>query len=522
MEDWNESRLPDDWLDEYGRPLRTWRDRIPQPIWVRPDGTFSLQPLSGAHKAWWQSPKFWLCLRCGEYYTDRENDFSKLFYLSSEGRSSATTVLATAVLRAAKQVGTVRDKLLTFTDSRQDASLQAGHFNDFVQMAVLRSGLYAALAQHGRLGFDTLARETVRHMGLELRDIAQNPALDPKSSLAQEVWKTFQDLTEYRLYADLRRGWRVLQPNLEEAGLLRIHYQGLSELCAQEEMWRDLGPLRDRPPQERFGIVHAVLDHFRKRLAIETPALERHFQQSLRRRAAQHLNEFWGLDPDADFLYEASWFVLSTGQPKRLSQGVFYRLNVRTPIGRFLREALQLDGEAFKAFLPAFLEVLVSWGFLRRGDPLNGYERYRLDAACLVWEVGNGTPPPPDPIYARGTREAPPANAFFQRLYQGVARELASLEAREHTAQVVSSGGAPAAGTAFSLAGGRRARSFAGAAIALPGLFPHHGTGRGYRRPGCGTPAQCPPHPRKLCPTQWTGRTAGSSRPYSHLLRRGK
>ena len=36
-------------------------------------------------------------------------------------------------------------KLLSFTDNRQDASLQAGHFNDFVQVGVMRGALYRAL-----------------------------------------------------------------------------------------------------------------------------------------------------------------------------------------------------------------------------------------------------------------------------------------------------------------------------------------------------------------------------------------
>ena len=35
-----------------------------------------------------------------------------------------------------------RDKLLSFTDNRQDASLQAGHFNDFVHVSLLRSALH--------------------------------------------------------------------------------------------------------------------------------------------------------------------------------------------------------------------------------------------------------------------------------------------------------------------------------------------------------------------------------------------
>ena len=40
-------------------------------------------------------------------------------------------------------------KLLSFTDNRQDASLQAGHFNDFAQVALLRSALFKAAEARG-------------------------------------------------------------------------------------------------------------------------------------------------------------------------------------------------------------------------------------------------------------------------------------------------------------------------------------------------------------------------------------
>ena len=43
-------------------------------------------------------------------------------------------------------------KLLSFTDNRQDASLQAGHFNDFVQIALLRSALHKATQNTGANG----------------------------------------------------------------------------------------------------------------------------------------------------------------------------------------------------------------------------------------------------------------------------------------------------------------------------------------------------------------------------------
>ena len=40
-------------------------------------------------------------------------------------------------------------KLLSFTDNRQDASLQAGHFNDFVEVGLLRAALYRAVRDAG-------------------------------------------------------------------------------------------------------------------------------------------------------------------------------------------------------------------------------------------------------------------------------------------------------------------------------------------------------------------------------------
>lgn len=441
VDDWSEEQIPDDWRDASGRISRTWRDRVPQAVWVRPDGSFSAEPAAHTLKAWWQAEKLWICLRCGEYYTEKEAEFTKLSHLSSEGRSSATTVLATAVLRHAARTGAARDKLLTFTDSRQDASLQAGHFNDFVHMAVLRSGLYAALQERGSLGFHEVAEETVRHMGLELRDIAQNPALDPDSATARQTWDVFRELTEYRLYADLRRGWRVLQPNLEDVGLLRIEYDGVEEACARDELWRQVPVLDGVSPERRARVVRAFLDHFRKRLAIEVPPLDRNVQQQLVRRAQQLLNEFWGVDPATEFLREAAWFVRQTGPGEPPAHETFYRLSPRSLLGRYLRDELELDD--LQSFLGRFLEVLVNQGFLRRAEPVNGFERYRLDASCLVWRRGDGTAPPPDPVYARGSRTragVTPVNAFFQQFYRLAARELASFEAREHTAQVVAAG----------------------------------------------------------------------------------
>jgi ATP-dependent helicase YprA (DUF1998 family) len=441
--DWSDDRTPPEWRDARGRLSRTWRDRVPQQLWVFADGRFRTEPAPDAIPMWWQAAPFSLCLNCGEFYTAREREFGKLATLSSEARSSATTVLATSLLRHSGGSGDPRDKLLSFTDNRQDASLQAGHFNDFIHVSLLRSALYAALEQAAELAFDTVAQSVVEACAVSIRDIARNPELNPQSRAAQDVWNAFNDLTECRLYEDLRRGWRVVQPNLEHVGLLRIGYRALQDLCADPANWGFHASFVRRAPGERETIVRALLDHFRRKLAICCPCLQEMTQQQIRRRAEQHLNEYWGLDRDLVELRPANRFV-KLGNSLRQVEG--FSLGELSAIGKFLRQRLGLTTAAYQAVLDGLLSVLVSHGFLHRLEPVEDHQCYQLDAACLRWRLGDGTPPPVDPMYARRAGAqgyadcTPPVNAFFQQFYREAAPTLSALEAREHTAQVVKTG----------------------------------------------------------------------------------
>src|SRR5262249_56541933 len=90
---------------------------------------------------------FRFCLCCGVSYGMRQrDDFSKLSSLGSEGRSTATTVTSLSAIRGLRRSSLPERarKLLSFTDNRQDPSLQTGHFNDFIKPTLLRSALYHA------------------------------------------------------------------------------------------------------------------------------------------------------------------------------------------------------------------------------------------------------------------------------------------------------------------------------------------------------------------------------------------
>ena len=171
-------RLPESWLefDSDGSPSvrDSYRKRLPQSVTVDPYG---FEDRGELHAAFIPAP-FMFCLHCGvSYEQTRGRDFAKLATLDQEGRSSATSLISASIVRSLKQASPeVLDerarKLLTFVDNRQDASLQAGHFNDFVQVIQLRGALYQAVLEAGDEGIrhEDLAERAAEALDLSVAD----------------------------------------------------------------------------------------------------------------------------------------------------------------------------------------------------------------------------------------------------------------------------------------------------------------------------------------------------------------
>ncbi|MER3462455.1 MAG: RNA helicase, partial [Armatimonadota bacterium] len=235
-------RVPEDWLDPVERELRRdKRKRLPQRVTVGLDGR---EAPTGRALYYLEAP-FEFCPCCGVAYGARQaSDFGKLATLGSEGRSTATTVLSLATVLHLRKAELPREaqKLLSFTDNRQDASLQAGHFNDFVQTGLLRSAVYRAVEEAGEGGLrhDQLTQKVFEALGLGLAEYASNPEV--KFGARQNTDRALRDVLGYRIYRDLLRGWRITAPNLEQVDLLRIGYESLDELCRAEEEWQGTHP----------------------------------------------------------------------------------------------------------------------------------------------------------------------------------------------------------------------------------------------------------------------------------------
>jgi len=147
--------FPEEWVErtDKGERLRSsLRKFAPRSVQVDATGA-----LGGSGRHGWLIPgKFRFCPSCRQQSSSRAREINKLAGLSGEGRSSATTLLVSSTLRwmneAENGIAEGKRKLLGFTDNRQDAALQSGHFNDFLFVTLLRAAILAAVRSAGRKG----------------------------------------------------------------------------------------------------------------------------------------------------------------------------------------------------------------------------------------------------------------------------------------------------------------------------------------------------------------------------------
>ncbi len=436
-------RLPEDWLEADGRLKGSRRNDLPRLIRLGPDGAESESGVD----AWFVGAPFRFCLRCGVAYAGRtRSDVGKLTTLGTGGRSTATTILSLSVIRGLRNDPDLPDKarkLLSFTDNRQDASLQAGHFNDFIQSSLLRAALLRAMSEEPEgLTHDVLAQRVFDALSLPLELYAVDPQV--RFAALEETNRAFRNLIGYRLYQDLRRGWRITSPNLEECGLLRIEYRSLDELAQAEDVWEETHPaLRAAAPEARAKVAAVLLDFLRRELAIKVDYLDERFQESLRQQSSAKLIPPWALDED-ERMETARVLYPRSRRPNDFRGHVF--LSGRSGFGQYLRRrgtlpgAGKLDVEDTERLIRDLLGALKRAGLVEEVDPPRDEDQvpgYQIPASAMLWKAGDGSAAFHDPIRVpRAPEEGRRTNPFFVQLYQAIAEDAKGLEAREHTAQV--------------------------------------------------------------------------------------
>lgn len=449
-----EDDYPETWLElDANGALRLkpyYREARPQQFMVETDGR-----IGSRTKAWFLPGKFRLCLRCGDTQGGAARDRTRLASLSAEGRSSATTVLVASTLRWMHGVQSGMDlytrKLLGFTDNRQDAALQAGHFNDFLFVSLIRAGFLAALQGAGPNGLrsEEIGAAQQRTLGFDQSDpkLRAEWLLEPslRGFNLQEAEGTLRQVLAYRVWFDQRRGWRYTNPNLEQLGLVRVEYQGIEDLAADQELFEHShAVLKDASPAVRAAVYRVVLDHLRKWLAIRSQVLDAAVLEQLVAKSHSRIRPPWGFAGD-EKPRGARWLMVvapSRRESTLRDMDLIVRGGSRSGLGRTLRSTSLWNGdETIRELRSKELDELVNHllhaaavhGLVSEESTPFDQSGWRLNDACVKFYLGD-----PD----RTTAASNP-NVFFQDLYSNLAsllrartHPLFGFEAREHTAQV--------------------------------------------------------------------------------------
>jgi superfamily II DNA/RNA helicase len=452
---------PETWLDfdAAGNPRikSHYRRARAREVMVAPNGKVG----SGA-KAWFILGRFRFCLRCGATHSTSARDRTRLASLSAEGRSSATTVLVASALRwmhgRDSGLPTHTRKLLGFTDNRQDAALQSGHFNDFLFVSLIRAAFLGALDIAGDKGLrsDELGAAQQRALGFDrpTPELRAEWLLEPtlKGFNLQEAESALRQVLSYRVWFDQRRGWRYTNPNLEQLGLVTVEYLGIDELVSDEALFATAPDvLRLASPAVRQAVYLEVFDHLRKWMAIRSQVLDPTVIEQMLQKSHSRLRAPWGFGND-EKPRKARWLLVSPPSRKDTSlrdEDLIVRGGSRSALGKILRSSTSPSGRPlwsepsavralkskdFDALIDALLKAACTHGLVSEEvTPFGEQTGFRLNDACV--------------LFKRGTPDVdlnhPNENAFFRDFYANLAvtlREpihpLFGFEAREHTAQV--------------------------------------------------------------------------------------
>ena len=387
----------------------------------------------------------------GVFYDAKTNEGTKLTRLGSEGRSTSTTITAFSILNRLRDGGySLRDqKLLSFTDNRQDAALQAGHFNDFVQVVRLRAGIRRALetVADGILDYATLGEAIFKALSLPFRDYGNRDAEPELAPVRRKYEEALQDYLLFRALADLRRSWRIVLPNLEQCALLDIDYLDLDEIVAEDGFWADLEIANSLGRPERREFLATVLDYFRLEYAIHSENyLVPNRLKEFEKRFREQLKAPWTLDADEELAAPSVIRLDPLHRSVRLSNK---SMGPASSLGKYIKHLAKqadvdpnaLGGDNYRDFILRLMRKLKDADYLFEETARNANNEevpvYRLRIEKILWKLGDGETVRPDPIKRRSYKDQQPTpNDFFREIYGRNFTESKRLAAEDHTGQL--------------------------------------------------------------------------------------
>jgi len=445
--------LPSSWKNKAGDKLELSKELLlPNEIYITREGYYSEIP-NGGVKAWFIPCPLIYDPSCGIVYLEHKlSEKSKLISLGNEGRSTSTTLITLQTLLALyRKHGYERlqeQKIMSFTDNRQDASLQAGHFNDFIQVVHLRSAIEKVLrVSPDPIEISLLIFRVQESLNLAEKDYATNPAPNP-SRPDEDNLKALRHYIAYRIIQDLQRGWRYILPNLEQTALLEVTYKDIDKNISDHTLWENIELLNKLTLDKRKEFVLQILNYFRSMYAVDYDMLRYENRLRIEGELNQHLNKekLWSLDKGEKL--EAPNFLSIYGTDKATRETYIQSIGPSSRLARYIKHEFRkaklspLGTEDYIRFMGTLLDTLTEAHYLKKinvkaekGDK----DAYQLILTKVLWEKGDLLSVVVDKTtyitLDEGMQIKP--HLYFQKLYQEDFSKLPKpYIAAEHTGQI--------------------------------------------------------------------------------------
>lgn len=448
MLDVDSDDIPSDWytINKKGeRKLKkTYLARIPQKVYVNQAGAYSTtKPIDAQtymEAVFVPSPLMY-DPTARVVYKGKQSEYSKLSKIGGEGRSTATTVLSYEDIILMQQMGIEQSdrKVLTFVDARQDAALQAGHFNDFIRTGKIRSAIWNAIKVAAEPIDNTkIARLVLENLHLEFNDFSDRQ--DLRGRRANEVKNIMERYLSTIIYDDLAGNWTVIMPNLEDCALLNIGYKYLHDEITGEnnsEYLYNIPELEGLNKGQKEEFITQILDYMRHKLCIYSSERTIQAVKDTAKAVKENLKAPWTLGDSENIEESKKLFIVN---PRRRNAYNMESGGFRSKLGVFVRDYIEKNAkrtianeEEYIKYMTGLFKALSNYIICDNGT-------YQLDYGCILWQAGDKAHVRRDLVRFRtlegGDWMEKEPNRYFQQFYQNIPLKDVCLEANDHTGQV--------------------------------------------------------------------------------------
>ncbi len=439
--------IPIEWItitQRHGRQIKKEKaEKLPRKIWITQSGSISLSetlPGTGFMEAIFVPAPLLYDPTARAIYKGRQSEWSKLTKIGGEGRSTATTVLSYEDIVLMQQAGVEEKdrKVMTFVDARQDAALQAGHFNDFIRIGKIRSAIWNAVETSSQpIDSSRIARLVFENLHLAVSDFSLRDNI--RGRRVDDVKDVMVRYLSTIIYDDLAGNWSVIMPNLEDCALLKIEYKYLhDEITGDNDSERlyDVPELEGMSDEDKEIFITQILDYFRHKLCIRSSERTANAVKDTEKSVREHLKKPWTLEENDRIATSNELFLVNSNRRNKYNlESGGYTSKLATFVRDYLNahSSLTLTGkEDYLDYMTRLFEVLQNYIIENNGT-------YQLDYSSILWAAGDKQTVRRDLVRIRTLAEGQivtKPNTYFQNFYSNIPLTGLNLEAKDHTGQV--------------------------------------------------------------------------------------